>query len=201
MDKSMSVGWTVSPLLCRLLIFIVSLLSVDLHWVYLQPLAESARLTSHNGVCDDRIRDDSYGLDSNRAPGVNVTFSYLWNRLSGPWCISMITNTVARNLAPVAMFYNSNLTEIGRILVTTSEVNITIRESFAGFTYPAQPRFEHVRLQVCREEDTLYFYYECKFRESKPFVNAGFSDSDVVGLLGELTDNPIDGYLVHTRCS
>ena len=95
------------------------------------------------------------------------------------------------------MFYHSNLTEIGRVLLTQTEVNITIRNSSANFSFPTrQGRLEHRRLQLCAESDELYFYHGCELMGSQPFVSSGFSDSDIVGILRDLTDNEIDGYMV-----
>ena len=85
--------------------------------------------------------------------------------------------------------------------MTQTEVNITIRDASASFRYPRrQQRFEHVRVQLCAEEDNLYFYYGCQFMGSQAFKSTGFSDSDIVGILRDLTDNTIDGYMVILTC-
>ena len=171
--------------------------SVDLHWNYLQPQGRDGVLTINKGACSRRSGDESYGLDSGNTPGISVPFNELSNRLNRSWCVSIVANTQTGNLAPLVTFYHNNLTEIGSIVLTQTLVNITVIGSSASFNFPRQQeQFEHVRLQLCAEENTLYFYYGCEPMGSQSFTNTGFSDSDVVGLLRDLTDNTIRGYMV-----
>ncbi|CAI8028708.1 hypothetical protein GBAR_LOCUS16334 [Geodia barretti] len=168
----------------------------DLHWNYLQPQGRDGVLTINKGACSRRSGDESYGLDSGNTPGISVPFNELSNRLNRSWCVSIVANTQTGNLAPLVTFYHNNLTEIGSIVLTQTLVNITVRGSSASFNFPRQQeQFEHVRLQLCAEENTLYFYYGCEPMGSQSFTNTGFSDSDVVGLLRDLTDNTIRGYM------
>ncbi|CAI8028707.1 hypothetical protein GBAR_LOCUS16334 [Geodia barretti] len=169
----------------------------DLHWNYLQPQGRDGVLTINKGACSRRSGDESYGLDSGNTPGISVPFNELSNRLNRSWCVSIVANTQTGNLAPLVTFYHNNLTEIGSIVLTQTLVNITVRGSSASFNFPRQQeQFEHVRLQLCAEENTLYFYYGCEPMGSQSFTNTGFSDSDVVGLLRDLTDNTIRGYML-----
>ena len=184
-------------LLVLLSILYFVLISVDLHWTYLQPEGRDGVLRIDNGACTGRTGDESYGLDSGNTPGINVSFDGLNNRLNRSWCISIVANTHTVNLAPLLTFYHNNLTEIGSIVLTQTLVTITVRGSSASFNFPTQQgRFEHVRLQLCAEENALYFYYGCEPMGSQSFTNTGFSDSDVVGLLRDLTDNTTSGYMV-----
>jgi hypothetical protein len=168
----------------------------DLHWTYLQPEGRDGVLRIDNGACTGRTGDESYGLDSGNTPGINVSFDGLNNRLNRSWCISIVANTHTVNLAPLLTFYHNNLTEIGSIVLTQTLVTITVRGSSASFNFPTQQgQFEHVRLQLCAEENALYFYYGCEPMGSQSFTNTGFSDSDVVGLLRDLTDKTTSGYM------
>ena len=172
----------------------------DLHLDYLQPLAEKAVLTIASGVCMGRMSDESYSLGSITTPGINVSFSKLYTRLSDPSCISIIANTVEDNTAPLVTFYNKNLTVTGTILLTQTQVTLTIRESTATFNFiRRQAQREHARLQLCTAEDRVDFYSGCEFVSSQPFVNAGFSDSDTVGLMKDITDDSALAYKVLHR--
>ena len=169
-------------------------LSVDIHSDTLRPEAERAVLTVEPGVCKDRSGDESYALHSQT---VNVSFAKLNTRLSGLSCISLIANTRTTNTAPMIHFYDGNITEIGRIVLTLTHVNITIREESASFNFTSpQGRLEYVHIQLCVVENRLHFYSECEFVESKPFETAGFSDSDVVGLLKDIADSGAPAYEV-----
>jgi hypothetical protein len=107
----------------------------------------------------------------------------------------LIANTDADNVEPVAIFYNSNLTEIGRIVLTRSSINVTVRSSFASFSFPEQSTQDHSRLQLCMDGVKMELYHDCLLVGSEPFVSGGFQESDVIGLLRHLVTEKAPPYL------
>ena len=148
------------------------------------------------GACSEREKDDALTLGPSSNPGIRIDFDQIDNRLSGLSCIGLIANTHTDNVEPVATFYDSNLTEIGRIVLTRLIVNVTIRNNFASFGFPEQRELEHSRLQLCMDGERIDLYHDCVWVGSEPFVNGGFQDSDVMGLLRHLVTENAKPYLV-----
>ena len=168
----------------------------DLQHQFLEPKAENAFLTIVEGACSNRPRDEALTLGPSSNPGTRVDFNQIDNRLSGPSCIGLIANTDANDVEPVAIFYDSNLTEIGRIVLTRSSINVTVRSSFASFGFPEQSTQDHSRLQLCMDGVKMELYHDCLLVGSEPFVSGGFQESDVIGLLRHLVTENAPPYLV-----
>ena len=169
---------------------------IDLQERYLLPQARTAVLTVVKGACSGRENDEAFTLGPGPGAGTAIPFSQLNNTLSGSSCIALLVNTRADNVQPLMVFYDQNQTELGSIVLTQSTVNITIRDSFATFDFPDQSLFDHTRLQLCMDGETLDVYHNCLLIGSQNFVNVGFQESDVIGLLRHLVMVNADPFLV-----
>ena len=171
----------------------------DLQQRYLQPEAANAFLTVVEGACSKRPRDEALTLGPSSNPGIRINFNEIDNRLSGSSCIGLIANTDTNNVEPVAVFYDSSLIEIGRIVLTRSNINVTVRNSFASFSFPEQSILAHSRLQLCMDGVRMELYHDCVLVGSEPFVSDGFQGSDVIGLLRHLVMENVAPYLVSSK--
>ena len=170
---------------------------LDLQEIYLEPLATIALLSGVTGACPERSGGDAVTVGPSTIPGIRVPFREINNTLNGPACIALMANTARDNIEPVALFYDSNTTELGRIELTQSEINVTLRDSFASFIFPKkQGTVEYLRLQLCMDGERIDFYYGCALMGSKSFVSGGFQDSDMIVLLRRLSIEMVDPYLV-----